>query len=63
MNKFANYKNGQVTINTYRIPDAQVTDIADILNAVEIESDEILVASISTNEELAAIESVANGCE
>ncbi len=63
MNKFANYKNGQVTINTYRFPNAQVTDIADILNAVEIESDEILVASISTDEELAAIESVANDCE
>ncbi|MDY0300263.1 MAG: hypothetical protein RBQ99_01625 [Trichlorobacter sp.] len=63
MNKFANYKNNQITINTHRFPDAQVTDIADILNAVEIGSDEILVASIGTEEELAAIESVANDCE
>lgn len=58
MNNFANYKNGEVTINTYRFPDAQVTDVADILNAIETESDEILVASIDTDEELAAIEAL-----
>lgn len=63
MNKFANYKNGQVTINTHRFCDSQVTDIADILNAVKIESDEILCASISNDEELAAIECVSNDCE
>jgi len=58
MNNFANYKNGEVTINTYRFPEAQVTDVADILNAIETESDEILVASIDTDEELAAIEAL-----
>ncbi|MEX1669098.1 hypothetical protein AB4876_09255 [Zhongshania guokunii] len=58
MSNFANYKNGEVTINTYRFPDAQVTDVADILNAVETESEEILVASIDTDEELAAIEAL-----
>ena len=58
MNNFANYKNGEVTINTYRFPDAQATDVADILNAVETESEEILVASIDTDEELAAIEAL-----
>jgi hypothetical protein len=56
MSNFANYKNGEVTINTHRLPGAQVTDIADILNAVETESEEILVASIDTDEEFAAIE-------
>ena len=58
MDNFANYKNGEVTINTYRFPDAQVTDVADILNTVETESEEILVASINTEEELAAIEAL-----
>lgn len=60
MSNFANYKNGQVTISTYRFVDAQVTDIEDILNAVEKESDEILTASIDSDEELAAIEAVAS---
>lgn len=56
MNRFANYKNGELTIATYRFPDAQVTDVADILNAIETESEEILVASIDTEEELQALE-------
>lgn len=58
MDNFANYKNGEVTINTYRFADAQVTDVADILNAIETESEEILVASIDTEEELAAIKAL-----
>ena len=58
MTTFANYKDGQVTINTYRFPDAVVTDVADILNAAETESEEILVASIDTEEEMVAVESL-----
>jgi len=58
MSEFANYKNGQVTINTYRFPDAVATDVADIMSAVASESDEILVACINTDEEKAAIDSV-----
>lgn len=55
MAEFANYKNGQVTINTYRFPDAVVTDIEDICNAAKTESEEILVASIDTDEERDAL--------
>jgi len=54
MEQFANYKNGEITVNTYRFADAVVTDVNDILNAVEAESDEVLTASICTDEELAA---------
>ena len=61
MDNFANYKDGTVTINTHRFPDAQVTDVADIINAVETESEEILVASIDTDEELASIEAISEG--
>jgi len=60
MNSFANYKNGKVTINSYRFPDAQVTDIDDILNAAKKESDEVLVASINTDDELNKIEALVN---
>ena len=59
MSEFANYKDGQVTINTYRFTDAVVTDVADILNAVKAESDEVLVASIDTDDERSAIEEVS----
>lgn len=48
---FANYKNGKLTINTYRFPDALATDYADILDAVNTNSNEILTASIDTVEE------------
>lgn len=59
MSEFANYKDGQVTISTYRLPDAIVTDIDDILSALETDSDEILVATISTETERATIEELA----
>jgi len=55
MTNFANYKNGQITVDTYRLVDAVVTDIADILEALESESDEILTASINTDAELTAV--------
>ncbi len=58
MNNFANYKNGTVTINTYRFADAAVTDVADILNAAAAGSDEILTATIETDDELAEISRV-----
>lgn len=53
--QFANYKDGQVTINSYRFADAQVTDVEDILSAVENKSDEVLVASIDTDDEMEAL--------
>jgi len=56
---FANYKNGIVTMNSYRFPDAQVTDVADILSAMESQSNEILTASIDTDDELQAIQFAA----
>mgnify|MGYP001547256937 FL=1 len=58
MVNFANYKNGQITVNTYRLPDAMVTDIDDICKAFKAESDEILTASIDTEEELKRIETL-----
>lgn len=58
MHKFANYKDRRLTINTYRFVDAAVTDIADILQAHNVESEEVLTASIETDEELNEIESL-----
>ena len=46
MKKFINYKNGWATINTYRFPDAEETDVADVLNGVKINSKRIMTASI-----------------
>ena len=46
MNYFLNYKDGDVTVNTYRAVGAQATDINDILRAVREDSEEILCASI-----------------
>jgi len=47
MEYFVNYEKGQVSINTYRKPNATVTDIDDIRSAVENESDEVLVAGLN----------------
>ena len=55
MNTFANYKNGQLSIDTYRLPEAQVTDVADILSAFNSESEEILTASIDNEDEYEAL--------
>ncbi len=49
---FANYKNGNITINSHRFSDATVTTIDDIVNAYNSVSLEILVASINTESEL-----------
>ena len=55
MYEFANYKNGQVTINTYRFSDAMLTDVNDIISASNQESGEILTATIESEEERQAI--------
>lgn len=44
---FVNYVNGVVTINTYRKPNAAVTSINDLMQAVDNLSAENLVASVS----------------
>ncbi len=46
MNYFLNLKNGQLSINTYRFPDAQVTTQDDLYKSYRKESEEILTASI-----------------
>ncbi len=46
MNYFLNYKNGNVSIDTYRLVNAISTDVYDIINAYQKESNEILTASI-----------------
>ena len=45
---FINYVNGIVSINTFRKPSAAQTTLADIMSAVENESTENLVASVTT---------------
>lgn len=45
MNFFLNYNNGNLTVNTYRAANAQVTTLEDIYEAVQENRDEILVAS------------------
>jgi len=45
MNLFLNYNNGNLTVNTYRAANAQVTTLADIQEAFADNRDEILVAS------------------
>jgi hypothetical protein len=57
---FVNYKNGDVSINTYRFADAQVTDVNDLLKSHDNQSDEILVASIDTDQELQKIKLLLN---
>ncbi len=58
MNNFANYANGELTIDTYRLPNAAVTDIDDIVAAVNTGSDEILTASIDDENDMAAVEAL-----
>ena len=55
MYQFSNYKNGEVTINTYRFPNAMLTDVNDIISASNRESGEILTATIESEEERQAI--------
>ena len=45
MNFFLNYNNGNLTVNTYRAANAQVTTLEDIQAAFAENRDEILVAS------------------
>ena len=47
MNYFLNFVNGQVSINTYRKPEAAVTDVNDIIEAFESEREENLVADLA----------------
>lgn len=56
--QFANYKNGELTVNTHRFADATTTDIQDILNANENQSDEILCASIDIGESTGGLTAV-----
>lgn len=58
MTNFANLKNGQITINTYRIPDASVTTLEDLLECYEKETEETLTASIESDEDLRRVESL-----
>ncbi len=51
MNYFLNYENGKAQINTYRAASASVTDIKDIERAMSEESEEILTASIDSEED------------
>jgi hypothetical protein len=57
---FANYKDGSISINSHRFPDAQVTDVDDVIKSHEKQSEEILVASIDTDEELQTIKALTN---
>ena len=47
MNYFVNYKNGKCTIDTYRFPDAAVTDMSDIIDSFNNESNQVLSASLT----------------
>ena len=49
MNLFLNYNNGNLTVNTYRAANAQVTTLEDIQEAFAENRDEILVASLDQN--------------
>lgn len=46
MSDFLNIKNGVVSINSYRLPNAQATDVKDIINAYTNETNETLTASL-----------------
>lgn len=43
---FLNYDKGRVSLNAYRLANAQATDVEDIRNAVKNESNEVLTASV-----------------
>lgn len=47
MNYFLNYKNKELSVNTYRLPDAVATDVDDIKSAFNKRNDEILTASLN----------------
>lgn len=47
---FINYVNGIVSINTFRKPQATATTPTDLMSAVENESTENLVASVSADD-------------
>lgn len=60
MAKFANYKDGVVTIGSSRLSDAMVTDVQDIVNSHRRKTSETLTASINNDIELAGIEEIAS---
>lgn len=65
MNYFLNLKNGEVSINTYRLADAQVTDVLDIVSAKHNDTGETLTASLDLfiEEEAQKIYSTAETCK
>lgn len=46
MNKFLNLKNGKLSINTYRLPEATLTTQDDLYKSYKTETEECLTASI-----------------
>ena len=50
MSYFLNYENGAVSVNTYRNPRAEVTDVDDIRSAIKNNTNEILTSSLSQDE-------------
>lgn len=55
MTYFANYKNGKITIDTYRGVGAAATDVGDVLASFKNGSTGVLTATICSDDELAAI--------
>lgn len=49
MNFFLNYNNGNLTVNSYRNINAEVTTLEDLYEAVQENREEILVASFEQN--------------
>lgn len=49
MNFFLNYNNGNLTVNSYRNINAEVTTLEDLYEAVQDNREEILVASFEQN--------------
>lgn len=49
MNLFLNYNNGNLTVNSHRNVNAEVTTIDDIYEATQENREEVLVASLDQN--------------
>lgn len=50
MNKFLNYVDGQLTVDTFRSPYASVTDFDDIVTSAANESEQRLACSLDGTE-------------
>ena len=55
---FINYSDGEVKLLDYRLPNAMVCDVQDILHAISTDSDEALCATIESLESV--IDSLIN---